>query len=199
MHVTRFAYFGYALPNTALVQAKVAGVRQVVVLLLLLALFAVYVEVLRRGDASEIAGDVLDGRCCCRRHRFCGCLADARNLDRKCLGDADADCSSSCARRLEVVDGPTSRADLWRPDIVFAGLVFIPLAQVMLSGPARMDAFRVASLAVPWMAMWTAATAVRLVAISRVVDSRGRGRSSIGGWSQQASSQLLLSWVVSQQ
>jgi len=178
VHVTRFAYFGYALPNTALVQAKVAGVRQVVVLLLLLALFAVYVEVLRRGPMHPRL-----------LATFWMVVAVAGGIAFVAVSLTLGTWIVSAWAMLTLIALAVAlgalkwlmvqlRADLWRPDIVFAGLVFIPLAQVMLSGPARMDAFRVASLAVPWMAMWTAATAVRLVAISRVVDSRGRGRSS---------------------
>jgi len=67
--------------------------------------------------------------------------------------------------------------DPWPPDAVFLGLVFIPLAQVIVVGPARLDPFRVASLAIPLLATWVAVSAARLITLRSLVPAHGE-RSS---------------------
>ena len=49
----------------------------------------------------------------------------------------------------------------WAPELVFAAVALLPITQFLVMGPARLDVFRVASLAIPMLALWIAVTVAR--------------------------------------
>ncbi len=164
-HAGRLIYFGDLLPNTALVQGKVAdelrlvilaGVTIIVVALLLLLHIAKpgnrFPSSLALGASVAILplyllgkNGVLGGRI-----QF---LAEIP-LAFSALGIALLGLGF-----LLRLDSPAEPIDL-----VIPGIVFLPVAQLLVTGPARLDTHRVSAIAIVFLFTWIATILLRVMA-----------------------------------
>jgi hypothetical protein len=171
-HVARRLYFGTWLPNTALVQGRAQGRIQIVLLgaLLgasLLALLHAFVTRLdRQRDlvvAVKAACIVLTASLLAvaawlsLSGRSKGALGNLGNLPGLLVLLAAV---LVLTRLAGLLDAPP-----WLPNSVFATLVSVPLMQYLVMGPARLEDFRVASIAIPFLAVWCGVAVARFVAV----------------------------------
>lgn len=118
VHLARRVYFGAWLPNTAVVQDRFSGVRQLLVLALLSVAACVFVSLIYRREMRR-----------------------RRNAPR------------------------TTTA-------LLLGLLFIPVAQYVVMGPARLDRYRVLSLALPVLLLWLGVVVIGSMSSTTLLASR---------------------------
>jgi hypothetical protein len=160
--VGRILYFGDALPNTALVQGKsnLAGLK-IILLVFLFALYACFSRVVMQAKASGktlVYFWKLSAIACTISALI---LALVLGIFRsESISNPYWMCLLSMIAFLSTVqclNGRNSTTD-WTIDLVFMGLLFIPIAQFIVMGKARMESVRILSLATPWIAVWIASS-----------------------------------------
>ncbi|HEY4929204.1 MAG TPA: hypothetical protein VIH95_08625 [Acidimicrobiales bacterium] len=179
--LARYIYFGHLEPNTALVEGKTGVILQLSLLggLTLLAI-GFYLLCFRRILGTAATRFTWIAVLASSGFALIGMIALHPKVEIREVYIFPV-LLACLALLMLLVDRYTS--DPWSPDALFLGLVFIPLAQVIVVGPARLDPFRVASLAIPFLATWVAVTAARLLALRSVVpadpEQAGRQRSRL--------------------
>jgi hypothetical protein len=192
VNLLRFAYFGHLFPNSALAEGKSGGAKELVAITVFslalcapLCLVAIGRMVFQRGreyrtNAVIVAGFAMLGSVL---------LVASGKTDgsfTQLLGTPDiwpgflspgsgVIWLLASVVVLLVVDRLQRRAT-WLPHFVFAALVFVPLAQMLVFGPARLDSHRVSSLAVPFLAAWLAVLVLRVGAHVSLASAHDRRR-----------------------
>jgi hypothetical protein len=168
----RLLYFGDLLPNTALVQDKSsnAGLK-ISILLILYGAFAVYCCVLSQIQQAKTQAIrllrfftiALTASLLFMLSRSSWLEIDDNNLTISYLQGLLA---MACI--VAIMQYLNARAEIKTSSVnlAFGGLVFIPVAQFVLMGPARLEAPRILSLATPWMAAWIGLLIASFVAVS---------------------------------
>lgn len=159
VHLARRWYFGSWMPNTAVVQERVSGLAQLVVLAVFTLVVGGLIALVLLGPSrtapvlrlsvlgsSLVAGWlIVDGRA-------------ASTVDQLLMMPGLYLLGSLVvvlvviSRRLGCLDRPLTG--------LFLALTFVPVAQFMVTGPARLDPHRVLSLVTPILLLWAAAVAV---------------------------------------
>lgn len=158
--IGRILYFGDVLPNTAFVQGKsnLAGLK-IILLVLLFTLYASFSRVVMQAKIS--------GRTLVYFWKISTIIFTASALILALsLGIFRSEsislpywmCLLSMIALLSTVKYLNARANAtdWTIDLVFMGMLFIPIAQFIVMGKARMESARILSLATPWIAVWIA-------------------------------------------
>lgn len=179
-HSARWIYFGSFLPNTALVQNRVSGLGQILTLLLLVVAVGVVTWVLIRPTRSflpYIAVALL-------AVLYLVLVAnDAMQYVLPAAGSNYPVVSSALAlviTSIALLAFVASRSgSTWLPDILFVSVIFIPVAQFLVMGPARMEAFRVFSLVIPFLSLWLATIGLRIYALTSSNRSDAATRLSV--------------------
>lgn len=162
VHVTRRAYFGSWLPNTAIVQNREAGLTQLVAIA---AIGLLFIVLLVRARLLQIVS--VDDRHMVSRLGILGAIVLA-------LGIAWLDATGRLTQPLTsvlVIPGvieftvlvvsalglasALSSAPLRPYHWVFGALALLPLTQYLVTGAARLDDNRVSGLAVPVLIVWS--------------------------------------------
>lgn len=171
-HGARYMYFGSLSPNTARVQNKSLGADQLGVMLTVIAAFVIAAPVL---DPQGL------GR---RRDRLYGPVVLAAGLfvwmfSVRTPGEGlhlpvvlRFTILPAVILAAAMLTWAASRtADPGNAGLVFAGLAWIPVAQYIVLGPARLAAYRVLCSAVPFLVGWAAVASVRLWAHHRLTTT----------------------------
>lgn len=171
IHGARWVYFGQPLPNTAAVQNKAVGPSQLLMLFGLLCVYAMGAGILLRAGTSR--GGVAARAWLAASTAGLLVLVTYAVLHRRLLLAGD---DNEVAFKLLLgatfvalawVQYLVRRAspDGWLPDLVLAGLAYVPLSQFLVMGPARMESVRVLSLIIPFLLLWLGTGLVRLFAL----------------------------------
>lgn len=177
MTVARFAYFGHLLPNTALVQGKGTSLASVAILIVATIGSVVLAwSVARpptRGTAvawAVIAAALL---------ALLGLLmVRADTTGAMFFGYWYPDPGYAPILLVAAALAAIQALAAWRTappaavEPVLLVLALLPLAQYATMGPARLDAFRIASLSIPIMATWIGVVAIRVVGTRQAIPAR---------------------------
>jgi len=190
--IFRVTYFGQLLPNTALVQGK-ASVPQTnviaaaIILLLFFGYFYLSLTASRRGTQLLTIGwlalSAISGMTW---------LIHSSATIAAIVGEISILAASPSSRLLETGIGGNGmllalstllggfqalalkrRAKPWPGDLLFASGAMLGLSQFMLFGPARLEPHRILSIAVPFLAIWIAATGIHLLCQRRSTTTAG--------------------------
>ena len=184
VHVARRLYFGSWLPNTAVVQGRAQDRDQLILLAALCA--AMGAGVLRTALASAPRGNRAANWA--RTVSTIACAAFAAGAAWMTLAGQSKGSLTSLlalpglrllvALLLVLTFAARFAGRPWLQGFVFGGAAFIPLSQYLVMGPARLDDFRIASLAVPLLATWAAVMAAKLISVGwpAVASVPGRAR-----------------------
>ena len=192
VNLLRFAYFGHLFPNSALAEGKSGGPKQLVAIVVFslalcapLCLVALGRITLKRGREYRTNAMIVTGLA-----MLGSVLLVASGLTdgsfTQLFGTPDiwpgflSPGSGVIWLLLSVaillVVDRLQKGSTWLPHFVIAALVFVPLAQLLVFGPARLDAHRVSSVAVPFLAAWLAVLVLRVAAHVSHVSAHDRGR-----------------------
>lgn len=163
VHLSRLIYFGQLLPNTAFVQEKVPGSTQatfligftlvagIAILILYLSIPPRLKTVLFLGAGSFSVGLFFWSR-----------FEDLDGLAGRGVNIPLIAGSLAVVAALLAVNEwlPSSRRSI---DVIFLSLTFAPIAQYLVAGPARLDQYRVAGIALVFAAMWLVSLAATTV------------------------------------
>jgi hypothetical protein len=166
VHIFRRWYFGAWLPNTAIVQDRFDGAGQILVLIVfnLLVISMVVstffvshrLRLVFRTSAFVLllisAWIVLSGRTTSQ-------LEDLVEAPALYLVFACAACIVFVQRQLGLFDV--------RRMVLFVSVLFVPIGQFLVMGTARLDDYRVVSLAVPVLLLWLVTTLVDVTGAER--------------------------------
>lgn len=176
VHLVRRWYFGAWLPNTAIVQGRESGPIELVSAALIgLAVIVPFVALIVRRfvrdpfvrRAVDVVGAL--GACCLiavvlwldASGRLAGSI-DAVVLQPGILPLGLAVAVAIGARAA--IGGPIAPDEVNRA-FVFAGLIALPVAQFLVTGPSRLEPGRVLGLAVPVLLVWLIVELVDLVGV----------------------------------
>lgn len=206
VHVGRRLYFGAWLPNTAVVQGRAEGGNRLLVVALLSAAvlsaaasIALYSGRLRPASRPGIRRGLL----------VMGLGLAALVLGMSLLGQTAGDVLAFLwlpplpplvLGVLALVGvGVTLNQQLMPLDAVFLAAASIPIAQFVALGQARLDADRVTSIAVPFLALWASSLILRLVVRIAQYAERPSWLQGRRGWALVASvaGMLVVSWTAS--
>ena len=179
INLIRLLYFGHFLPNTALVQDKssYAGIK-VLILLILYFIYAFYfatITQVRNARIYQIRLWRLLALACVASLLMLTILSGGIRPDSSSLTNTYSLGLLAMACILSIMQYLNARAGI-KTDVInftFGGLVFIPVAQFLVMGPARMEDTRVLSLATPWMAAWIS------LSIASLAEAIGKNRLSL--------------------
>lgn len=170
VHVARRLHFGAWLPNTAVVQDRFDGPWQIILLVLLSATVCSAVVLVRRRTGSGLRWFFISlvmlsivGYAWMTTH------GDTAMSTRQLL-DVPSDfpgltLAIGLGVVLTLLQGRIGRVDRSALAVLWA-LLFIPVAQFIVMGPARMEPFRVLSLALPVVLLWLGVSVIGLTAVA---------------------------------
>lgn len=148
LHLWRHLYFGSFLPNTAYVQSKAFSLVRVAAFFATAVVFVVIVRLLREQRIFRL------------RARYCWWVVMALSLVAW-LGEQVAVESPQRFPMLFALVAVIAAASAQHGaapgddlQIVCAALVLLPLGQLLVMGPARLEVWRIASIAAPWAGFW---------------------------------------------
>lgn len=173
VHLIRLLYFGQVLPNTAIVQQKIPGLSQLAILIVLTLIAVFFLGVIHLNRpvgkksllflsagflvvAAFFTGQIIDGG---------GRLV--ATVDIPMLAGAIGVVTALLAANYRFL---SSRNNL---DAVLFSLTFIPVAQFLVAGPARLDTYRVAGLALIFSLIWLGSLATKIALDLQAVREEG--------------------------
>ena len=189
VHSSRWLYFGNLLPNTALVQGKSSGLPGK--LFLLIALYFAYgcfamLALQRKRTARFISFGALWMGIAIVSIVAIAILAVLVLGDPAAGGIYKASIYVIGLLSLIASLGITQfsvckyRQGRCVADIVFGALLFIPISQFIVMGPARMEEARVLSLATPWASAWLVYSIANALLLVKVPDKALRMSGAAG-------------------
>ncbi|MBU3701492.1 MAG: hypothetical protein FGM58_05535 [Acidimicrobiia bacterium] len=187
VHVARRLHFGAWLPNTAVVQDRFDGPWQLLLLVSLSGTMTAAVVLVRGRTGSNLRWIVIGlGALSIIGYSWMS-THDLTAMSTRQLLDVPGDFPGlALALGLGVVltwlQGRIGRVDRSTLAVLWA-LLFIPVAQFLVMGRARMEPFRVLSLALPIALLWLGVCVVGLsaVALARDGDRSNDSRRALAG------------------
>jgi hypothetical protein len=190
VHLARRLYFGAWLPNTAIVQGRAHGADQAILLVCLSGALVALIA-----HAALESSDWQRHRSLLSWVRSTAMIASVTFFGIAAWMTVNGRSKGSLAQALALpgllVLGATLTVlwrlavsldgSRWMANLVFAGLVVVPVGQFVVMGPARLEKFRVVSMAIPILAAWAAVSAARLVRLAWPAHP-GAPESRHAGW-----------------
>jgi hypothetical protein len=164
VQVARYTYFGQIQPNTALAQGRAIGLSQIAIILALLVAYAGYTFlVIQLRSTRFLVFFWIGVSTVSLSLLIISRVQGIEEMQRMHLPVYPILLYAALALSAVQIAINTRAFEGWLPDLVLAGLTLIPVTQFIIMGPARLDANRILSMALPFLLLWLAVSVQRLI------------------------------------